>query len=470
MLFEFEVGDRAYATGARASGVSDVERVFGEWPTWCQRIGLARQVTASEFEVPPLLDFCRDGSMEVWRIGLPGRFGDPGERSPRAMLPGFLRSSRRGAQAAHGVEVEPGVLEVVVSYLAMPSFLEFDPSRIPSEVFRVWVGQLLDGSDGIWDLITESHGLVVGQVGSGKSETLRVLLTQFALKGWELVIVTPKRDDPVLAGFTGDRHTVITGIDDQALEALAGMFRAARVDRTERQEIQAAYGASWWHEVPAEVRVERPHRLLVMDEIRSPMLSHRGESDHRRSLKAEILHGWNEWVQEGRSAGHHGLAVSQSPAVEGLGGGFVDDQLGFRVGVRRLSRKWHPVMFPETTSDAPSLLVNPATPAGRAVARGLVAPDTLFGAEAVNDAPMQIPFLSAEMRDGLLEGWIPWGPDAAPVSSELVSAPPSDAGTFGSGGIPTSGPGPVVAVMTGVLAAWFLMVIVLVWEVRSWFV
>ena len=109
--------------------------------------------------------------------------------------------------------------------------------------------------------------------------------------------------------------------------------------------------------------------------------------------------------------------MSQSIAVDGLGGGFVDDQLGMRLAVRRLARKWHPVMFPETTSDAPSLLVNPATPPGRAVARGLVAPDTLFGAEAVNDAPMQVPLLDPGMRDGLLDGSIPWGPDTTPPGS-----------------------------------------------------
>ena len=168
-----------------------------------------------------------------------------------ACSPGSLRSSRRGAQAAHGVEVEPGVLDVVVSYLALPDFLPFDPSKIPAEPHRVWLGQLVDGSDGIWDLTKESFGLVAGQVGSGKSETVKALATQFAVKGWRLTVVTPKRHDPVLAGFTHDRHEVITGIDDDALEQVVEMFRAARVDRTERQEIQAEHGAEWWHQVPA---------------------------------------------------------------------------------------------------------------------------------------------------------------------------------------------------------------------------
>jgi hypothetical protein len=459
-LFEFEVGHRAYTTGARASGDSEVDRIFAEWPTWCHRMGLARPVTATEFEVPPLLDFKRDGVMEVWRIGLPGRFGDPGDRSPREMLPGFLRSSRHGVQAAHGVEVEPGVLEVVASYWQLPKLLPFDPTRIPTEVHRVWLGLLMDGSDAVWDLTIEPHGLLAGQTGSGKSETLAMLLTQFAVKGWELVIVTPKLSDPVLDGFTGGHHTVVTGIDDEALELVVDMFRRERDERTERQKIQAEYGAKWWHQVPAEILADRPLKLLVFDESRSWFLSHKGESDHRRTLKAEIVHSWNEWVQEGRSAGHHGLIVSQSIAVDGLGGGFVDDQLGMRLGVRRLARKWHPIMFPETTSDAPSLLVNPATPPGRAVARGLLAPETLFGAEAVNDAPMQVPLLDPETRDGLLDGSIPWGPNGAADTPALsvVDHASAPSGHLRAGWMIPA----VVAVL------WLLVLLVLALEVVSW--
>jgi len=461
-LGEFEVGHRAYETAARATGNTEADRVFAEWPTWCQRMGLARQVTPTEFEVPPLLGFRRDGEMEVWRVALPGRFGDPGERSPRQMLAGFLRSSRRGAVAAHGVEVEPGIVDVVVSYWQLPDLLMFDPSKIPAEPHRIWLGLLLDGSDAIWDTTIETHGLVAGQVGSGKSETVSMLGCQLAVKGWELTIITPKTDDPVLDGFTGGRHTVITGITDGALELVADWFRSKREERTERQKIQAEYGARWWHQVPPEILAERPLEMLIFDESRSLLMTHRGESEYRKKLKAEILHAWNEWVQEGRSAGHHGLIVSQSIAVDGLGGGFVDDQLGMRLAVRRLARKWHPVMFPESPSDAPGLLVNPATPPGRAVARGLTAPDTLFGAEAVNDAPMQVPLLAPEMRDGLLDGSIPWGPTTsmAPVP-ELVDHQPETQLTAERGRwlIPAA-----------IAAGWLLVLLVLVLEVASWLV
>ncbi len=266
----------------------------------------------------------------------------------------------------------------------------------------------------------------------------------------------------MLDGFNYGPHTVITGIDDEALELVVDVFRREREERTERQKIQAEYSARWWHHVPPEILAVRPPKLLVLDESRSPLMAHRGESDHRRTLKAEILHSWNEWVQEGRSAGHHGLIISQSVAVDGLGGGFVDEQLGMRLAVRRLARKWHPVMYPETASDAPGLLVNPATPAGRAVARGLTAPDTLFGAEAVNDAPMQVPLLAPEMRDGLLDGSIPWGPSISTVPvSELVNdqAEPQPAGDWGRWLVP------------GAMAAgWLLVLLVLVLEVASWLV
>jgi len=465
VLGEFNVGDRAYQTAARASECRELDRIRVEWPTFCQRMGLARQITPTEFEVPPLLGFRRSGSMEVWRIGLPGRFGDPGERSPAAMLPGFLASSRLGAVTAHGVEVEPGVLEVVVSRWELPTLLPFDPAKIPAELHRVWLGQLMDGSDAIWDLSIETHGLLAGQVGSGKTKTIETILTQLSVKGWRLIVATPKRRDPILTGFDFEPHTVVTGIGDEALERLVDVFRVARADRTERQEIQAEYGVEWWHQVPAHELAERPMTMLDFDESRSYFLSHRGESEDRKKLKAELLHSWNEWVQEGRSAGHHGFIQSQSIAVDGLGGGFVDDQLGMRLAVRRLARKWHPVMFPETSSDAPSLLVNPATPAGRAVARGLVAPDTMFGAEAVNDAPMQVPLLDKAMRTGLLDGTIPWGPDAAPeqVGPVLVDQAPAEPGT-----VIDTGSRATLAALTAVVALWGAVVaLVLVVTARA---
>ncbi len=73
---------------------------------------------------------------------------------------------------------------------------------------------------------------------------------------------------------------------------------------------------------------------------------------------------------------------------------------------------------------------------------------------------MQVPLLGPEMRDGLLDGSIPWGPTATPVESmaELVhQAEPAPASDRGRWLIPA-------VIATG----WLLVLLVLTLEVASW--
>jgi hypothetical protein len=448
-LGEFDAGERV-ALGSVRGGASEFERIKAEWPLWCERMGLARVLPDRTVEVPRLLGWSSDGVMERWRVGVPGRFGDPGERSPKAMLPHFLVASRPGAVAGHGVETSPGVLEVVVSRWSLPEEFGFDPSSIPTDPQRVFLGVLMDGSPAVWDLAVEPHGLITGQTGSGKSEAAAMLLAQWFVKGWRVVVMTPKLLDPILTPYAA-HHQVLTGITDDDLAACVEVWDQLRIDRTHRQKLQAEHGVRRWADMPAEVLAEYPLLAVVWDESRSFFMSHPGETQERKKLKASCLAAWNELVQEGRSAGHHGLIVTQSANVESLGGGFAAEQLGMVCAVRSLPRKWWPVVFPETTADV-SLLANPVTKPGRAVARGLATPETLFGAVAVNDAPMQLPLMDDATRDGLLDGSIPWGPqpDPEPLDELTSSLEPS---------VPAEPVRPLVTAVVVVSVVWLVVLV-----------
>jgi hypothetical protein len=339
-------------------------------------------------------------------------------------------------------------------------------------------------------------------------------LAQWFVKGWRVVVMTPKLLDPILTPYAA-HHQVLTGITDDDLAACVDVWDELRTDRTHRQKLQAEHGVRRWADMPAEVLAEYPLLAVVWDESRSFFMSHPGETQERKKLKAACLAAWNELVQEGRSAGHHGLIVTQSANVESLGGGFAAEQLGMVCAVRSLPRKWWPVVFPETTADVLAeypllivvldesrsffmshpgetqarkklkaaclaawnelvqegrsaghhglivtqsanveslgggfaaeqlgmvcavrslprkwwpvvfpettsditLLANPTTVPGRAVARGLATPKTLFGSVAVNDAPMQLPLMDDATRDALLDGSTAWG-----VPADVVEA------------------------------------------------
>jgi hypothetical protein len=189
-----------------------------------------------------------------------------------------------------------------------------------------------------------------------------------------------------------DRCEVFSGINDDALEFAVGVWRGLRTDRTNRQGVQGVEGVAKWSDMPGGVLEGLPPVLVVLDEPRSFLLTDKGDSGSRRALKSEFGGAWSELLQEGRSAGHHGLVLSQSPSVDSVGGGFCQEQLGMRLAVRFLDRKWHPVVFPDSEADL-SLLVNAATPPGRAIGRGLIAPGTRFGSEDVQDAPLHLPLL-----------------------------------------------------------------------------
>ena len=419
----------AYRTGTRVvwsqlippgPAATEADRVMFEWPLWCRQMRCVHPVDDVSSDVPPLLDWGRQGPLEFFTVGLPGSFSADTASAPRNVMPEYLRASR-GADQVMALEVETGVLRIVLSHFRLPDRLGFDPTRLPANPFEVYVGLLMEGSDMRWDLLAEPHGVIAGQTGSGKSKAADLILAQLHAKGWGLRIITPKRRDPMFAPYAAfPQHTVITGARTEDLEQVLGLFRAEREERWERQEIRADHGVDWWHEVPEADRVGRPLTLLEVDEAKSYFWPDKSEPRDRQVLKAEITSLWSERLQEGRSDGQHGLALTQSPYVDTLGGGFAMSQIGFWLVVRKLDRKWLATVFQDSSSEAPKrVLLNPVTPPGRGVARGVKSPDNAFGSDAVNDAPVQVAYLTDDERQALLTAALTVLPQVAHAGRDL---------------------------------------------------
>lgn len=399
-LVEFDLGHRVL-TAAPVHSFVGGDRVFAEWPLFCKRVGFALPVGPSEVETPRLVGWSREGDFEVWTIELPGRFNDSGSGAPREAIPGLLLASRRGAQAVHGHQPGPAVLEVVVSYRRWPRLLRLHPGGCPGDRLRVLVGQVVDGAPALWDLKTHPHGLIVGQTNSGKSEAARMLIAQLRRKKFRVSVFTPKLGDPVLADVV-DVGDFISGSDLETLQRVADFLTEAREDITIREALMAEHGVKTWSEMPGEVQVELPLRLFVFDETRFWFVPD-GDSKEVTELKKIIAARWRFLVQAGRSAGHHGLALTQSPEVDALGGGFAARQLGMRLAIRSLDSTFYAKVFPHSVADL-SLLSNGATPPGRAIGRGLIAPETRFGTSDVQDAPLQVAFLDREGASAFIAG------------------------------------------------------------------
>jgi len=393
------------------------------------------------------VDWVQEAGGARWIVEVPGRFGDPEERAAKSVLPGLLAASRPGVVASQGSEISSGVLEIVLSREPLRSLIPFGEVTIPTASDVVHVGALVGGSSALWDLGTHPHGLLIGQTLSGKSELAAAVLAQLSAKGWQLAIVTPKVGDPILTPFAAAGHRVLTGQDDGALSELVDLFRWIEEDRAQRQKVQEAHGARRWRDLPPEVLAERPPFLLLIDESRSYLTGHKGEGKQRATDKSEIHAGWLALLQAGRSAGQHGLIVTQSADVESLGGGFAAGQLSMVVALRSLRPTFWPAVFPASAADL-SLLASPRTGPGRGIGRGLVSDGPL---SIGDDIVLQAPLMSDSEREAVLAG------AHAPVRAPSVQGSP----VVVSADVESEAPVRVgVLVGSGLVALWLVVLLV----------
>jgi hypothetical protein len=168
--------------------------------------------------------------------------------------------------------------------------------------------QVGDTFDVYWDLRTEPHGLLVGTTGSGKSQTLALIVTQLALAGWRICAVDPKRVEfSAWVGRPGILKVTTELVDHvELLEDLVA-------EMTRRYQELTEAGVNHIDKLPAGVR---PRRLLaVVDEVVEllalPRLRTTDEAKEIVELKGRASVAIGSILRLGRAAGVHLLLAAQ---------------------------------------------------------------------------------------------------------------------------------------------------------------
>lgn len=419
---------RAPASASRA------DRIAIEWPLICRALKCFKPSDDDSKNlalIPPLLDYWRDGDIEYFDVAVPAIFVTADQTinnsNPMAMLPSRLCAAH-GAQADQSIflastsdlrpqgqarcaelfgNVEVPVRRLALSYFSLPTDLWFDPAKMPASPVQFYLGLLSDGSDAIWDAEENPHACIAGATGSGKTTSAEPVFLQHHLRGGELHLYTAKIGDPVMARFARfPQHTVLAGLRGNTLtedlEAVRDDLREVRAEVERRQEIRAAHGVDWWRLVPDEHR-DAPTKLVVFDESKSFFpVKDRAEEPEIVHLRREIVAEVDNLAQIARQEDVFVIIMTQSPYAETLGTGFIRDQIHLWWTIRKLSANWLSTAYGQSESINPKKLVDGRLPRGRAVVRGVTAPDNPFGDEAVRDGLMQSTRVSDEVREAML--------------------------------------------------------------------
>ena len=293
------------------------------------------------------------------------------------------------------VELRAGVVRVVLNFTELPGLLAFDPALIPDSPDEVYFGTTSLGDGLVWDLRDKYHGLIVGESGSGKTEAAALALTQFHLKGWELIILTPTVDDLAFQAFADTGHTVIAGAEPEHIEA-ARVVAQAQLDQVAvRERAKAACGDEWYQGQPS---------LLVIDESGDFLEDRKHDAKQVREDKAVIRQAADMRARRGRKIRQHLLVLTQEPYIHNFGTPETLRQLSFRLAVTTLDRVFHNTVF-QPSGDKPNpniarVLSNPVTPKGRGIARGTKPATGLAG--LVNETTVQVAWCPPDERRHLL--------------------------------------------------------------------
>ena len=368
------------------------EGLRAEWYEFCQDTGLATPNHAGHRWVPRLASFRRDRHFEIYDVELPGLLGVPARV---AMLSEMLLSCRHAASEAT-TEIQPGVVRVVLNFMELPEELAFDPARIPDSPDEVYLGQTGLGGDLVWDTRSKAHGLIIGENGGGKSDTMATLLMQLHWKGWEITVLTPTTDDTTFQPFADLGHTVIAGSEPEDIAAMAAVVAEQTAQLSQRERIRAAAGTDWY---------EGPPSILLVDESGDVLADRKWDDPKTRENKGVCRAGVDLRARRGRKTRQHSLLGTQEGYVHSFGTPETLRQLKFRLAVTGLSDTFQPTIF-ERSGDQVSpavrrVLSNPSTPKGRGVARG-VRPSGDEAYAALDDLTVQVAYCPSVERERLL--------------------------------------------------------------------
>lgn len=354
--------------------------------------------------LPPLLNWYRYESLEVFEIELRGRL-----RKVLPHLTAALKTARYARQiTVSNIDGDPGAVKVVLNHAQLPDLLEFDPGKVPDDPNLFYLGQLGCGPDALIDFTVTPHAIFAGGTGSGKTEGAALLLSQIHHKGGTLIIGTPTVgdvnlemfgellvDDDVELGIP--RHTVVAGSDREALSALAKACGGLRgeISRREREMGEAGdhiYQGDWlW---------------LVLDEIGwliKPESPDDGLNEFRRIIfQAALL-----VAQRGRKVRVGLMAMTQQPYADELGGSLaLMGQMYVRVAIRTLSAFFQDSMFNPDPSQKDTIrdtLSGSDSHPGRAISKGIQEPtDPWYQGFPVQNQPMQVAYATLLQRRAYL--------------------------------------------------------------------
>jgi hypothetical protein len=260
----------------------------------------------------------------------------------------------------------------------LPTRLVYD-GRSAVDGTKVWIGtgqatrehRYTPGTPGIangapfdfeWDLRTEPHGIAVGLTGSGKSQTIQLVMTQLALAGWAMVLIDPKKVE--FSQWVG-RPGVLRVTTD--LEAHVEALEAARVEMDSRYAEMTSAGVNHIDLLPVQ---DRPRRLLVVvDEVVELLSPAQGKTDTAKAaneLKGRAQEAISSSLRIGRAAGCH-LLIAGQRADRAVLTGEAQNNLTFKIIQGRSEQ------IERTMIGLGDVIATPGV-AGRAVARTLRIP------------------------------------------------------------------------------------------------
>jgi S-DNA-T family DNA segregation ATPase FtsK/SpoIIIE len=240
------------------------------------------------------------------------------------------------------IQVQPGEGAGTVQIMCsrenpMPKSAPYDPEVIADtdvDLLPFAVG--LDGEPIVFDVKQNTHLMVLGGQGSGKSVGLQAIINPAVMKDYDLYVADPMKgaaDFQYLRPWS--KAFVDTEVEDGGLFHVVAMLKSVYTTVVERKQLNQQHGVGNYRDLPADVR---PHQaLVVIDEFTSlimldpePKASSDPEVEAERDkilakngAKKELAVYVGKIIREARSVGVSMMLATQkitSDMMKGLAG------------------------------------------------------------------------------------------------------------------------------------------------------
>ena len=195
----------------------------------------------------------------------------------------------------------------------------------PDKYYKLYIGKKFDNESFFIDLNTNSHILISGVTGSGKSYLLATMLTNLLYhypKSFEVYLCqTAKRDIDYLKKCKGIKASLYTA-DETAL-----VLEKAINEINKRSEMFSNVGAKGLDHYNKVTDSKIKRKLFVFEEI-SLYMADETDSDEEATAKNKVWKQIWKIVKLGREVGIHFIGLTQRTTAANLGGsGEIKSQL-----------------------------------------------------------------------------------------------------------------------------------------------